>query len=91
VFETAGGKRVGSNETPAAEFNVPASNTTIRHHPLEGVEVEHEGQVRSASQAADEARERVHEARDRSQNTELSGVNGNVGYVSVSGLSLHIT
>ncbi|KAH9958918.1 hypothetical protein BC827DRAFT_1135468 [Russula dissimulans] len=37
LFETAGGSRVGSNETPAAESNVPGSNTTIRHHSLESV------------------------------------------------------
>ena len=60
-FETAG----GSNGPPVVELDVPGSDTVVRHHPLKGAEVEHEGQVRSASQAAGEVRERARaEAKD---------------------------
>jgi len=60
-FETAG----GPNGTPVAKLDVPGSDTVVRHHPLKGGEVEHEGQVRSASQAAGEVRERARaEAKD---------------------------
>jgi Family of unknown function (DUF5923) len=58
-FETAGGSQVGSSETPVPELGVPGSNTAIRHHPVQGAEIEHDDQVRSASRAADETRERV--------------------------------
>jgi len=60
-FETAS----GPNGAPVAELDVPGSDTVVRHHPLKGAEVEHEGQVRSAGQAAGEVRERARaEAKD---------------------------
>ncbi len=63
-FETAGSSQLGPNGTPVAELGISGSNTAIHHHPLQGTEVEHEGQVRSATQAADEARGRVDEVKD---------------------------
>ena len=55
-FESAKGKKVGLDETPVAEFDAPATNGTIRLHPHKGVEIEREGQVLDANQAAEEAR-----------------------------------
>jgi hypothetical protein len=76
-FETIGGSKVGPSETPVAEVGIPGSNTAIRYHPVQGAEIEHDGQVRSASQAADETGERVAtEAKDT------------VGYVFLVGSSL---
>ncbi|KAI0296913.1 hypothetical protein B0F90DRAFT_1953317 [Multifurca ochricompacta] len=79
-FETAGGRQVGPGETPVAELDVPGTNTAIRHHPQEGTEVEHEGQVHSASQAVNEAQDCVYEARD----TTYAEANGIAGYVFLS-------
>jgi hypothetical protein len=58
-FETAGGRQVGLSETPVPELDVPGSSTAIRHHPVHGAEIEYNANVRSASQAVDETRERV--------------------------------
>lgn len=60
-FETAGGKQVGPDETPVAEIPIPSANGAVRHHPHEGVEVERDGQILDASQAADEAQGRAQE------------------------------
>ncbi|KAI0275464.1 hypothetical protein BC834DRAFT_840264 [Gloeopeniophorella convolvens] len=74
-FETAGGRQVGPEETPVAEFNVPGVNAAVRHHPHEGTEVEHEGQVRSGSQAVNEARDNAYETRDRARDATTREVN----------------
>ncbi len=63
-FETAGGKTVGPDETPVAEFDASATNGAVRHDPHSGIEIEHRGQVLDASQAADEARGRAREVAD---------------------------
>jgi hypothetical protein len=80
-FETAGGQQVGPKETPVAELNVPRSNTTVRHDPHEGVEVEHGEEVRSTGQAADEARDHIYEARDRAQDAVVTKADSAAGYV----------
>ena len=66
-FETVGGSQVGPDEAPVADLNVPGSNVTVRHRPHGVADLEHEGEVRSASQATDEARERIRDTRDRAQ------------------------
>lgn len=68
-FESAGGKKVGPDETPVAELDAPATNGAVRHHPHTGVEIEHKGQVFDASQAADEARGRTREVADAADAT----------------------
>jgi hypothetical protein len=80
-FETAGGQQVGPKETPIAELNVPKSNTTVRHDPHEGVEVKHGDEVRTAGQAADEAREHIYEERDRAQDAVVTTADLAAGYV----------
>jgi hypothetical protein len=75
-FETAGGSQVGPDETPVAELNVPGSNFAIRHRPHEGVDLEHEGEVTSVSQATDEARERIRDT----QNVVVTEAGGTARY-----------
>lgn len=60
-FESAKGKKVGLDETPVAEFDAPATSGAIRLHPHKGVEIEREGQVLDANQAAEEAQDRARE------------------------------
>jgi hypothetical protein len=60
-FESAKGKKVGVDETPVAELNVPGTSGAVRHHPHEGIEIEHEDQAVDPSQAADETQNRVQE------------------------------
>ncbi|KAI0245752.1 hypothetical protein BJV78DRAFT_1260530 [Lactifluus subvellereus] len=71
-FETAGGQQVGPNEAPVAELNVHRSNTTVRYDPHEGAEYKDGGEVRSASQAAHDARDHIYEARDRAQDAVIT-------------------
>lgn len=68
-FESAKGKTVGVEETPVAEFDAPATSTTVRHDPHKGLEIEHEGQVLDASQTADEARNRTREVASEAKAT----------------------
>ncbi|KAH8992986.1 hypothetical protein EDB92DRAFT_520703 [Lactarius akahatsu] len=63
-FESAGGKKVGPDETPVAELNVPATDGAARLHPHGGVEVVHEEQVLDASQAVDKTQGRAREVAD---------------------------
>lgn len=44
-FEAAGGRQVGSNETPVAVLDPLGSNTPIRPHSDEGVGIDYESQV----------------------------------------------
>ncbi|KAA1478008.1 hypothetical protein DENSPDRAFT_867808 [Dentipellis sp. KUC8613] len=67
-FQTAGGQKVGPDETPVAEVNIPIpghEDAQIRHHPKEGTEVEHEGEVRKGDEAVQEAKERAQGTSDQ--------------------------
>lgn len=81
-FETAG----GPNGTPVAELNAPGSDTAVRHHPLQGVEVEHEGQVRSASQAADEVQQRASAGAKDTVEYVFVTTPSHIGLTSLAGL-----
>lgn len=68
-FQTAGGRQVGPDETPVLEANVPGTDTTLRHHPKQGTEVEQDGEVRDPSDVADDARAQASQAKERAKET----------------------
>ena len=68
-FQTAGGRQAGPDETPVLEANVPGTDTTLRHHPKQGTEVEQDGEVRDPSDVADDARAQASQAKERAKET----------------------
>ena len=69
-FQTAGGRQVGPDETPVLEANVPGTDTTLRHHPKQGTEVEKDGEVRETRDVEEEARAQASKAKERAKENE---------------------
>ncbi|TFY82424.1 hypothetical protein EWM64_g1578, partial [Hericium alpestre] len=78
-FETAGGRKTGPGETPVAEATVPVpgrEDAKVRHHPQEGTEVEHEGEVKKGGSALNEVRQRAQGSKEQTKEAGGQEMNG---------------
>ncbi|KAI0737543.1 hypothetical protein C8Q80DRAFT_1276300 [Daedaleopsis nitida] len=72
TFVTEGGRKVGPNETPVPEAQVPGTDIRVAHHPraddpAAGTAIKHGDEVKRGDQAMDEARYKKEEFKSQAQ------------------------